>query len=128
MTCAEHLVRQSGESKIWIGAIREKRNSKLFGRSGRLRSAHVNMHCRSLLSHRLKGSKRAFISLSTPVMHSIAYACIRVPSDPTDTKPLAQGASDKAKAPAAYDQQQPDTPSMIDAIRRYDFVKRALEE
>lgn len=66
-------------------------------------------------------------SSSLPIVH-------RVPSEPTEfhTKNVSSSAVKRApgtatKAPAAYDQ-PPGTPSMIDAIRRYDFVKRALEE
>jgi hypothetical protein len=52
-----------------------------------------------------------------------------VPSDPTDdTKATAKATYEKSRPSVAYDQQQPGTPSMINAIRRYDFVKRAMEE
>lgn len=56
-------------------------------------------------------------------------AAVRVPSDPVQPQAnvIAKGTCEKPRCPAAYDQ-QPSTPSMYDSIRRYEFVKRVLEE
>ncbi|KAF5829448.1 hypothetical protein DUNSADRAFT_16072 [Dunaliella salina] len=56
-------------------------------------------------------------------------AAVRVPSDPVQPQAhvAAKGTSEKPRYLPA-DDQKPSTPSMYDSIRRYEFVKRALEE